>query len=152
MAKNKQPNGQKFGPKMAKALLARCNELEDAVLSQAKIISDLRSEIANNNLGHKLMADRYEEMKRFVELKRPDVERLINVMTKRKALEQIQLTGALPQINLTVVKRKRKPKVPPLEPVLKPQDAATLMAEAFDEVRAEYKEGYTRKEDLEHGT
>lgn len=126
--KNKQPNGQTFGPKMARALLVRCNNLEDAVVSQQKLIAQLRSEIANNNLAHVLMAKRYEDMKTFVELNRPDVERLIRAQSKRKAVE-IAMGGALPQIVMKVVKKKKKVRVPESVPLSQAdQDALDLEA------------------------
>lgn len=109
--KNKQPNGQTFGPKMARALLKRCNELEDCVVSQQKAITELQSQITNNEMGHALMKRRYDDAMAFVELKRPDVMRLLEAQTKRRAVGIASL-GKLPDIVLKVVKKKRKVKVP----------------------------------------
>lgn len=104
--KNKQPNGQKFGPKMARALLQRCNELEDCVVSQQKTIAQLESQIVNDSLGHNLMKERYDKAMAFLELNRPEILQLMKVHAKHGALAA---AGKLPTVTVKLTKARRKP-------------------------------------------
>ncbi len=118
--RNKQPNGQTFGPKMAKALLIRVNTLEDAVISQQKRIMELESEIANNNMGHVLMKKRYEDMMHYVELNKPEILKLMKLHAKHGVLAA---QGKLPSVHVTLVKKRKKVRVVPSELPLSAKDA-----------------------------
>ncbi len=117
--KNKQPNGQKFGPKMARALKIRCDKLEDCVVSQQKEIARLQSQISNDTLGNTLLKARHDDMLRYCQMKRPDVLKLMSTLAKRgvKATEV-----PLPEIKMSFVKKKRQ--VRPFPQVPEVQDAS----------------------------
>lgn len=109
--KNKQPNGQTFGPKMAKALKIRCDALEDCVVSQQATITKLESQIANDALGYALKDKRYNDAMAFLELNRPEVLQVMKASAKHGVLVA---AGKAPSITIKVVKRKRKSVVPEL--------------------------------------
>jgi len=109
--KNKQKNGQTFGPKMAKALKLRCDKLEDAVVSQQEAISALESQIVNNNMAHAIMKKRYEDAMQYLELNRPEILKLMKTHAKHGVLAS---QGKLPAVQVKLVKRKGKvPVIPP---------------------------------------
>lgn len=119
MAKNKQPNGQKFGPKMARALKLRCDALEDCVLSQQKVIEERTSEITNMRLSYDIMKRRHDDAMKFLELNRPEILQLMKAHAKHGALAA---AGKLPSVTVKLVKRKRKvPAIPESELPLSPQ-------------------------------
>lgn len=103
IAKNKHPTGQRLS---TKALLKRCHELEDCVMSQQKVIAERDSVITNNQLGHDLMKRKYEDMQKYVQLNRPEILQLMKSLVKHSA------TGG-PTLDIKLVKSKRKaPKIP----------------------------------------
>ncbi len=127
MAKNKHPNGQTMGPKMAKALKIRCDALEDCVLSQQKVISERESEIVNMKLSYDLMKRRYEEAMKYLELNRPEVLQLMKVSAKHGVLAS---QGKLPTVNVKLVKRRlRTPQIPQQELPLSPADQKELQTD-----------------------
>lgn len=71
-------------------------------------IKRYESQIANNSLSYQIMKDKFEAMTSFITLKRPDVLRLIAATEKQKAAAH---SGNLRPINVTVVQKKRMPKV-----------------------------------------
>lgn len=72
------------------------------------VIKSLQSSIANDGLALTLAKKRAAELETWVTLKRPDVLRLIEAVSKQKAK---QAAGLSAPIALTVVQRRHVPKM-----------------------------------------
>lgn len=89
-------------------LVGRVKLQEEEKKAQHEIIQKLQSQIANDSLALLLAKQRAADLEKFVNLKRPDVERLTKVVAKQRARAAAGVHG---DIKVTLHTKRRSPRM-----------------------------------------